>query len=210
MRNFKKIVFLVFAVILSNCATIYKSTDLSTRTATHKKIAFMPFDAVIKFKRMPKNTTIEQVKEMESDMGYVFQEQVYTRFLKKIKYYDIEFQDVSMTNALLKRNKITYNNYKEYTKEEIAKILKVDAIVSGKILSTKPMSEAGALVLGLLTGIGTATNKVDVNLSLYDGIDSKLLFKYDHTYSGGIGSSSESISKALMRAVERKFPYRRN
>ena len=208
MKNFKIITTLIVLTILSSCATIYKSTDLSTRVSKHKNIAFLPFDAVIRYKKMPKNTSIEQLKEMESDMGYIFQEQIYTRFLKKIKYYDIEFQDVSMTNAILKRNGITYANFKEYTKEEIAKLLKVDAIVSGKILSTKPMSEAGALVLGLLTGVGTATNKVDVNLSLHDAIDSKLLFKYDHTHSGGIGSNPERISKALMRAVEKKFPYR--
>ena len=203
-----KIFTILVVVLFSNCATIYKTTDLSHRISKHKSIAFLPFDAIIRYKKMPKNTTIEQIKEMESDMGYVFQEQIYTRFLKKIKYYSIEFQDVSMTNALLKKNDITYSNFKEYTKEEIAKILKVDAVVSGKVISSKPMSETGALVLGLLTGIGTATNKVDVNLSLYDALDSKLLFKYDHTYSGGIGSSPERISKALMKAVERKFPYR--
>jgi hypothetical protein len=208
MKNIKIFATLIALITLSSCATIYKSPVLSSRISNHNKIAFLPFDAVIRFKKMPKNTTIEQVKEMEEDMGYVFQEQMFTRFLKKINHYNVEFQDVSMTNALLKKNNITYSNFKEYTKEEIAKILKVDAVVSGKILSTKPMSEGGAIVIGLLTGIGTSTNKVDVNISLYDALDSKLLFKYDHTYSGGIGSSPESISKALMRSIEKKFPYR--
>jgi hypothetical protein len=208
MNKTKIVLGLLTALLLTSCASIYRAPGLEAREAKHKEIAFLPFDAVIKYRKLPKNTTAEQMKEMEEDMGYIFQEQMYTRFLKKINKYNIEFQDISRTNALLKKNNISYSNFKEYTKDELAKLLGVDAVVSGKILTSKPMSTGAAIAVAVLAGVGTTTNKVDVNVSLHDGMDAKLLFNYDHTYSGGLGSNPESLSKALMKHIEKKFPYR--
>ncbi len=202
--------FLVSVVILGSCANVYKSPELEARISKHKKIAFLPFDAVIRYTKMPENTSIEQIKEMEKDMGYVFQEQIYVQFLNKSTKFNIEFQDVARTNALLLKNNINYSNFKEFTKDEISKILNVDAIVSGKILTSQPMSTTEAIDTKLYTdNTNVATNKIDVNVSLYDGSDSKLLFKYDHSYSGGIGSSPEQLSKMMMRSIGKKFPYRK-
>lgn len=204
----KKFLSIVLIAFLSSCATIYKAPELTERTQKHQRIAFVPFKTVIQYKKLPKNTTVEQIKEMEKDMGYIFQEQMYTRFLTKQKQFRIELLDVSQTNTRLKKNNISYTNLDSYTKAELAQILKVDAIVVGKILTSRPMTTGGAIALGLLTGYAGATNKVDANISLYDGIDDKLLFKYDHTFSGGIGSSPESLSKQMMKHIARKFPYK--
>jgi hypothetical protein len=208
MKSIKFLTVVLGIFLFSSCATIYQSPDLHSRTVNHQKIAFLPFDVTIQYRKLPKNTSLDQIKEMEEDMGYVFQEQMYTRFLQKINYYNVEFQDISQTNALLKKNDVVYSNYKEFTKTELAEILKVDAVISGKILTSKPMSTGGAIALGVLTGYSAATNKVDVNVTVHDASDSKLLFKYDHSYSGGVGSSPEQLAKALMRHIEKNFPYR--
>jgi hypothetical protein len=81
-------------------------------------------------------------------------------------------------------------------------------LVSGKIQTSKPMSTGGAIAIAALTGFSTATNKVDINVSLHDGLDSKLLFKYDHSFKGGLGSNPESLSRALMKDLSKKFPYK--
>ncbi|MBT0811606.1 hypothetical protein KIH41_09985 [Litoribacter ruber] len=207
----KKIYFLqifVCMLLLSSCATVYKSPDLKARAPKHKEIAFIPFDAVIQLKKLPKGVSAEQVKQMEADMGLVFQEQMYTRFLKKQKKYNVQIQDVAMTNAILRKNNVTVENIHQFTKEELAHMLDVYAVVSGKVLTSRPMSNGGAIAIAALTGISTSTNKVDINVSLHDGLDSKLLFKYDHSFRGGLGSDPESISKALMKDLSKKFPYK--
>jgi hypothetical protein len=206
--KYSKLLLFSAILFLFSCATVYEAPGISSRISDDRKIAILPFDAVIQYKKLPKNTTVEQIKEMEQDMGVVFQEQMYTRFLKKAGNYSITFQDVGTTNALLQKNGIEFGELSQYTADELAEILDVDAVVSGKILTSKPMSTGGAIATGLLLGYSGATNKVDVNVSLYDGEDAMLLFKYDHTYSGGLGSSAEELSKAMMKHIEKKFPYR--
>ncbi len=201
--------FLLAFFMFTSCATVYQAPDLATRIQRHKKIAFLPFDAFIQYKKLPKNTTVEQLKEMEVEMGFVFQEQMYSRFLRQIKYYNIEIQDIANTNTLLKKNNIEYSQLNDYSKNELAQILGVDAVVSGKIVTSQPMSVGGAIAMNVLFGYSGATNEVNANVSLHDGFDSNLLFKYDHTYSGGLGSSAENLSKAIMKDIERKFPYRK-
>jgi hypothetical protein len=208
MKKFYYLQILVFVLLLSSCATVYKSPDLQARAPKHKEIAFIPFDAVIQFKKLPKGVTAEQVKQMEADMGLVFQEQMYTRFLKREKNYNVRIQDIAMTNAILRKNNVTVENIHQYTKEELAHMLDVYAVVSGKIQTSKPMSTGGAIAIAALTGFSTATNKVDINVSLHDGLDSKLLFKYDHSFKGGLGSNPESLSRALMKDLSKKFPYK--
>jgi hypothetical protein len=69
------------------------------------------------------------------------------------------------------------------------------------------MSEAASLATFLLIGWGGATNKVDVGVTIHDGADDKLLWKYNHSFSGGIGSTPQQLTKSLMKNISKKFPY---
>jgi hypothetical protein len=62
----------------------------------------------------------------------------------------------------------------------------------------------------VLTGAGAATNEVIVNLSIVDAGSGKLIFNYDHKFSGGIGSSPSSLVDGLMKQCSRKMPYFNN
>jgi len=208
-KSFSRITVLLIVVsIFSSCAVIYKAPQFPQRASQHKVLALTPLDVTIQYRKLPQGTTIETIKENEKDLGYTFQDQLYTRFLKRLDLYTIDFQDIDKTNSILIKNNISYENLKEYSKEDIAKLLGVDVILSGKILTQKPMSTGGAIALGVLTGLYGSTNKVEVSVTVHDGLDSKLLWKYEHTYSGSVGSSPESISKALFRNLSNKFPYR--
>ena len=69
------------------------------------------------------------------------------------------------------------------------------------------MSTGAAIVVGALFGVWGATNTADVTVSLHDGKDSKLLWKFNHVYSGSVGSSPEQLTNAMMKPIMRKFPY---
>jgi len=199
---------LVFVTaLIGGCATIYSSPDLDRREKKHKQIAIVPIESTIKYNKLPKGVTIEQIEDMEIDMTYQFQDQLYIRFLKRSTEYRIDFQDVEKTNLLLEKQGISGSNISQYSKAELAEILGVDALISGKIISTKPMSTGTAIAVGVIFGVWGTTNQVDVTLSVHDGADSELIWKYNHVYSGSVGSTPENLTKELMKQIARKFPY---
>jgi len=211
--NFKKLFLLalVLVILVSGCATIYKTPNFNAARSQHRILAILPFDVTIQARRLPKGVTVEMLREMEKDEAYVIQSEVYRFFLRQISRnaYTINFQDIDETNSTLLRAGISFENIRNYSKAEIAQILNVDSVLSGTVHRARPMSMGASIVTAVLFNWGGVTNKVDVGVAIHDGTDSSLLWKYNHSYSGGIGSSSENLTRALMRHISKKFPYRR-
>lgn len=211
--NFIKLFLLalVLVIFVSGCATIYKTPNFNVARSQHRILAILPFDVTIAVRRLPKGVTVEMLKEMEKDEAYVIQGEVYRFFLRQMSRntYTINFQDIDETNSILLREGITFKNIRNYSKAEIAQILNVDSVLSGTVHRAKPMSMGASLVTAVLFNFPGVTNKVDVGVAIHNGADASLLWKYNHSYSGGIGSSSENLTRALMRHISKKFPYRR-
>ncbi len=205
----KKTIVLVFiaAFSLGACATVYRSPQFHEIRPTHRVVALLPFDVSISSTRLPKGMTVEMLREMEKDEGFGTQALFYSRFLKKSADFTVAFQDVDKTNAILAKNKIDFANLRTYAKEDLARLLDVDAVISGKIQREKPMSEAAAVALGVLLGFWGPTNKVNVDLTIHDGASGELFWKYSHQLEGSVGSSSEQLVKAFTRKIARNFPY---
>ncbi|MBN1939522.1 MAG: hypothetical protein JW843_08045 [Candidatus Aminicenantes bacterium] len=204
----KSILFAAAGLLLTaSCATVYRSPQFHQMRPQHRLVALLPFDVSISSTRLPKGMTIEMLKEMEKDEGYGTQALFYARFLRRSSDFAVSFQDVDKTNALLAQNNIEFAALRTVTKEELARILGVDAVISGKIQREKPMSEAAAIALGVLVGFWGSTNKVNVDLTIHDGASGELFWKYSHELSGGLGSSSEQLVKAFTRKIARNFPY---
>jgi hypothetical protein len=167
----------------------------------------LPFDVTISTTRLPKDMTVEMLKKMEQDEGFTTQSLFYARFLKNSADFAVSFQDVDKTNALLAKNKIGYEELRTALKEDLAKMLGVDAVISGKIQREKPMSEGAAIAVGILIGFWGATNKVNVDMTIHDGATGELFWKYTHQISVSVGSSSEQLVKAFTRKIARNFLY---
>ena len=200
--------FGILLLLISGCATVYNASELQTEEKKNVTVAILPFDVKIHYNRLPKNVTTEQVKQNENELSFVFQNQMYNRFLRKRSQFAVDFQDVDKTNTILKRNKIDLENLGEFSKDELARLLEVDEVISGNVITTKPMSTGAALAFGVLFNVWGTTNTADVTVSLHSGKDSKLLWKFNHVYSGSVGSSPEELTNAMMKPISRKFPYR--
>jgi len=200
---------MVMLLYAASCAKIYTSPDFTNVRNEHKTVAILPFEVTIDAKKIPKGMTLETLKELEKDEGFTFQSQMYSRFLENQKKdkYTVQFQDVDRTNSILLRNGVNYENMRSYTKDELAEMLGVDAVVSGHIRRSRPMSTGGAIASSLLFGFSGPTNRVDMDVVIHNELNGALLWKYNHQASGGIGSSSEQLSKSLMKKISRKFPY---
>ena len=98
----------------------------------------------------------------------------------------------------------------DYTPQELAKILEVDAVISGEFETNKPMSEGASVALGALIGFFGATNSATMNMSVHNAADGVLLWNYNKKVSGSIGSNTEDLINILMRKASRRLTYTKN
>lgn len=201
--------FVISFTYAQKAKQIFEAPNLATAVATHKTVGILPFEVTIKMKKLPKGVTQEQIIEQQKTESKNVQNSMYTFLLRKAKdkNYTVTFQDVTKTNTLLAKQDITIDNLGKYTKDEIAKILGVDAIISGNLVTDKVMSEGGAIALGLLIGFWGKTSEASVTMNIHNGTDGELLWRYDREVAGGVGNSTDDMVNRIMRQVARNFPY---
>lgn len=200
----------VFLILISCGPKIYKSESFSSALARHKTVALLPAEVTLQLRpNEAKKITAEQMKDLVDKTGYDVQDKMYGWFLRRgDKFnYTVTFQDINKTNARLKEANIAYEDLKSKDRSELAKILGVDAVMQGKVVSEKPMSEGAAVAVGLLVGVWGNTNKVQTAINIHDGQTGDLLWKYDYEAHGSVGSSTTRLVDALMRNATKKFPY---
>lgn len=200
----------IFSIFLTSCGpTIYLAEDFSSVSKSHKRVAILPLDVRVEMKELPDGMTKEELDESNIETGYTMQSNIYTELLRKSKDYRVKFQDVDKTNSIFAKNELSYDDIVLEDKAKICELLEVDALISGNMRMSKPMSGAGAAALGVLFGSWGSTNKVYVTMNIHEGQDSDLMWKYDYEASGSVGSNPEQLSKSLMRNVASKFPYKK-
>jgi hypothetical protein len=190
---------------------LYENPKFDAIAKNHQSIGIIPFKATVKLrpKQMAKMSP-EQFKRLEISEGKSIQTAMYSWFLKRKKrgkLLSIEVQDPNKTMALLGKEGITQENLSNYTPEEIAKILGVDALISGTYNTNKPMSEGASVALGVLIGFWGTTNSATVNMSVHNASDGVLLWNYNKKVRGSIGSSPEDLINVLMRKASRRLSY---
>lgn len=213
----KKIFFTILLVFISINAksqtNLYENPNFDSISKSHKKIAITPFKTQVKLRpRQLKNMSDEQLDELEKSEGESIQTAMYSWFLKRKKrgkLENLEVQDPKSTTVLLKRKNIDYNNITDFTPQELAEILEVDAIITGEFETNKPMSEGVAIAIALIGGWVT-TNSATVNMSVHDRIDGVLLWNYNKIVRGSLYSSPEDLINVLMRKASRRLAYTKN
>ena len=186
---------------------LFEHPDFETIAKDHKSIAIIPFSAKVSLRpKQMKEITPEQLKEMEISEGESIQTAMYSWFLKRKKRGKllIDVQDPGKTNAILKKNEI---DIEITTPEELAKLLEVDAVITGKFETDKPMSDGASIALGLLVGFWGTTNSATVNMSIHNAKDGMLLWNYNKRVVGSLGSSNDQLINKLMRKASRRLAY---
>ncbi|MAO38023.1 MAG: hypothetical protein CMP12_19335 [Zunongwangia sp.] len=186
---------------------LFEHPDFETIAKDHKSIAIIPFSAKVSLRpKQMKEITAEQLKEMEMHEGQSIQTAMYSWFLKRRKRGKllIEVQDPNTTNAILNKNEIDLS---VTTPKELATLLNVDAVITGKFETDKPMSDGASLALGLLVGFWGTTNSATVNMSINNAEDGVLLWNYNKRVAGSLGSSNDQLINKLMRKASRRLAY---
>lgn len=207
-KFFITLAFLGIGWVAGAQTKLYTHPQFDQLAKDHKTIAILPFDAQVTLRpKQMKEITPQQLAEMQKSEGLAIQQSMFTWFLTRQKRgkLKLDVQDPKRTNALLAQNNITNPN--SVTPEELAKILQVDAVITGRFETDKPMSEGASLALGLLVGFWGQTNSATINMSVNNALDGKLLWNYNKRVAGSLGSSTDSLINTLMRKASRRLAY---
>lgn len=215
----KKLFPFLLLLCLAACSPrVYVARDFrETVQPRHKVVAILPFDIRIKpaptFGRpLPPNPNLAA---QEQQAAAAIQNSLYSYLLQRESKnrYTVTFQDISKTNILLHKAGLSYDDLRQMPREEAARLLGVDAVLSGHMLLSKPLPLAAAVVINVLTPLYVPSDEVTASLSLHDHQDGQLLWKYDCNLSGGGGliitDNAQNLTNALMRNASKRFPYQR-
>lgn len=211
MKILSSLTLILIANLLSAQTHLYEHPDFDQIAESHKSIAILPFKTQVKLRpKQMKDMTPENLHKLEKSEGESIQTAMFSWFLKRKKRGDmqkIEVQDPKITTANLLKNDINYDSLENYTPQELAKILNVDAVISGEYETDKPMSEGASVALGLLIGFWGTTNNATVNMSVHNASDGVLLWNYNKKVRGSLGSSTDDLINILMRKASRRLSY---
>lgn len=208
LKFFITLLFMGIGTMSYAQTNLFEHPEFATLTKDHKTIAIVPFKAQVLLRpKQMKETSAEQLAEMEKSEGLAIQQSLFTWFLQRKKRgkFHLEVQDPAKTNAILSKNNIT--DLSLLTPEELAKLLEVDAVISGRFETDKPMSDGASLALGLLVGFYGTTNSATINMNVNNAEDGVLLWNYNKRVAGSLGSSTDSLINTLMRKASRRMAY---
>lgn len=221
MNKFSIFTILVLWIFLVSSCSTTKSKSFDEDTASHQRIAVVPFKAKLKLtEKQKENVTTAEIKNMELEQGKDVQNAVEFYLIgKKMK---VTVQSASMTNSKLSDARINFEQINDHDATKLCQILGVDAIVSGYIETEKPMSEELATGLDIAKGletsligtsfgsaVNTSTNRGRCQVSLFNGTNGDRLWSYSEDLELQKGSTTQDIISALMRRGARKFPYKK-
>ena len=214
----KIILILIVSVTSMINSNIYAQTRLYVHSSAEDYVkqteilAILPLKVNVKLR--PKQLaefTPEQINDLNKQEGLETQKAIYSWMLTRKKRGElrVEVQNPTVTNSLLKKAGININDpLSEHTPKDLGEILEVQAIMTGSLETSKPMSDAAGLGIALLTGGFVApTQQAVANLDFINTSDNEVVVNYFKSVKGTIGSSQEDLINILMRKVTRRIPY---
>jgi len=207
---------------LLSCRVSSKVKDFDDRTTDHQRIAVLPFESTITLKeKQREKISDDELAALNLSQGKEVQNAVESYLINF--NLRVHIQSQSVTNARLTEAGIDLATIREYDVTKLAEILQVDAVVTGKIQTEKPISNALASGLniakqvirqsesptGFITSrINTTTNRGSCSVGLFEGVEGDRLWYYREDINCGEGSETIDVIEGLMRKGARRFPYR--
>jgi hypothetical protein len=209
MKKFIIVSFLVSFALFGysqSAKQIFESPDLKSMLSTAKTVAILPFKVSISYKRMPKNVTLDQIKENEKAESFQMQDGMYTYLLRKSKDYTVSFQEVDRTNALLKKAGV-FESVDDILADSLCKILGVDAVIKSSWSYQKTGSEGAAIATAVLFGVATNTGSGQLVMQINRAKDGGMMWRMAKEMNEGAFSSANLLMERMMRKVGRVFPF---
>jgi hypothetical protein len=198
--------FICTASFSQSAKQIFESPNLKSVLYTAKKVAILPFNVSISYKKMPKGMSLDQIKDNEKAESIQMQQGMYTYLLRRSDDYSVSFQEVDRTNSLLKKSGV-FDNINDVLSDSLCKILGVDAIIKSSWTYAKTGSEAGAIASALLLGVSKGTGSGQLVMQINSAKDGEMTWRMSKEMTEGAFSSANALMEQMMRKVGRVFPF---
>lgn len=201
----KKILFVLsLSFLLFSCISIQEAQNVVEVSQAHQRIAVLPIKANVERKiwmNQEKHTELCRIKSEETQQRI----DRYLQFYSRNGSLHAEIMPVDEVNSLLHGAGYPNTNL---TNNELCSLLRVDAIIYGRIEVLEPMSEAAAMVLSSPNSLATPiTNIVELDLFLYDAKSAKTIWDSGQINRGQLGSIKENMQRKVIRRAVRNMPY---
>jgi hypothetical protein len=225
----RRIPFAVLLVSMAACSTVnYQSPQFAERAQHHQFIAVLPFEMVLSGDP-PKNLTPQQISRIEEAESIAFQEAYYYRLLNQASVHRkhpirIDIQPVETTNRLLADAGIGVRESWGMSAKALARVLRVDAVISTSVQKTRYLSDGESLGVDLgLNAVNeitegriapflpwglVKTHDIWANCELIDALDGALLWQTDLAQATDWQVPANDVIAGFTAELAKKFPYR--
>ncbi|MDT0606965.1 hypothetical protein [Croceitalea rosinachiae] len=198
--------FVFIGLLINAQKNIYESSRFDQLSEEHEVLAIIPFLAKLELEQTISKDELIQLAKRE---GYAVQDALETYFSrrKKRKKFNVEFQNIDDTNALLAQNNITYSNIDIYTIKQLAEILNVDGVISGNLDLNILLSKGVPTNFSFLDYFNGSSDYGRIGIKISDGASGKLLWKYEKQINKKTGKNTSELIDKMMKLASKKFPY---
>jgi hypothetical protein len=209
---------LIFFILTFGCTQTKRVSNFKEKSSRHKTIAILPADAIFLLNekeqsKIPK----EQLNESELKLGFMIQNEMNKSFAKNAKYYTVSVIEIKKTNELLFSKGLSFEEYKMISKDSIAKILNVDAVIYCKVWLSKKMSDIEYDVKSILElfvlpipvpAIGSQY-KVEMQIDLVEKNSPTVIWKTNYHPIGKKQEDIFGIMKRMFKSAALNLPYKK-
>jgi hypothetical protein len=195
------------------------------KTSNHKEIAILPFEMVFRGKK-PKKLTEEQIRDIENHESIAFQRSLFNslcyQYTRRWNPLSIKIQSVQQTNRILAKHGIDIRESWSLDSQQLARLLRVDAIVRTRVEKKRYMSglasfgiEVGNSILNALLEetplsifIPNPTKRIVAECYLLNGRDGEILWESRVKDDADWSLPANQIINDINHHIASNFPYR--
>jgi hypothetical protein len=167
----------------------FKAPSLDSILATHKSVAILPFNVTIKAKNLnPKRTDVELLTQQQKQLSLAMQSSLYNYILRKVKRtrFNVKFQDLKNTLALLTKAKALPDGMTGFTYSDLLQALQVDALIGADIIIEKKDTYCTIFIIHS---------------------DGEVVWRISRDISDGYKDNTDEFIDDLMRKMVSKLPW---
>ncbi len=202
----------LLAVVLSACSVSkdFLSENFAQVRNTHKRIAILPFD--VQFEnpnnRVNDGKSRRTFSKQEKEASLDAQKELFTYIARQVSKgrYEISFQDFIRTNKVLAENGIRLEEVANQNKADIAKLLGVDAVITGDLaIRITQINMRNPQMMPPFQG----NDGVETNVKLFDAASGEMLWSTNLSQRpNNRMDTPHHLSSQLIGQIAKNLPYR--
>jgi hypothetical protein len=198
---------------------ITKSTDYKFQLKGHRQVAILPVQIRVVSKKLPKDTTYEQLRIRNEEMSKLFQVRMYESLYQSTEKNKtpVIIQPIDLTDSVLYRQNINSSNIDSQSLREMAILLGVDAVIYSQIDITYNISDGGSVAISVISrtvlpaGINVPPGEASVKVRIAGQYSSPDIWNYNsivpHPFTMEHNKSQETLFRRFLWYPLTKMPY---